>query len=185
MAKLVSKTYGDALYELGVEQNNLDELYREVMLVVRVLNENPKFSKIMNHPKIVKEEKEAVMEEAFKGRVCDELTGFLKLIISKNRYADIDAILNYFILRYKEYKKIGIAYVSTPLPLNEIQKSEIMDCLIRTTSYEQMEMSYEIDPSLIGGMVIRIGDKVVDSSVKSKLNALSKELMKIQLSSAE
>ena len=53
--------------------------------------------------------------------------------------------------------------------------------LLDTTDYKKMEMHYNVDESLIGGMVVRIGDRVVDSSIKTKLNELQKELLKVQL----
>jgi F-type H+-transporting ATPase subunit delta len=182
MAKLVSTTYADALFETGVEDGTLDTLYDEVCSVQDILKENPDFNRLMNHPKILREEKEQIIESVFKGRLSDVLTGFLKLIVTNKRYADIDGILNYFILRVKEYRKIGIAYVTTPLELSDSQKEAVKKKLLDTTDYVSMEMNYEIDKSLIGGMVIRIGDRVVDSSIKTKLEGLKRELVSIQLS---
>ncbi len=181
MAKLVSKTYGDALFELALEQNTIDVLFEETKVLKDLLKENPEFTKLMNHPKIVKEEKEAVMETVFQGRVSDEMTGFLRIIIVNDRYAQLEPTLDYFIAKVKEYKKIGIAYVTTPLPLDEIQKKNIEDKLLETTSYETMEMNFQIDKAIIGGMIIRIGDRVVDSSVRTKLYELAKTLQRIQL----
>lgn len=181
MAKLVSKTYGDALFELALEENKIDDLFDEVIVLKSVLSENPDFGKLMNHPKVNKEEKESVMESVFKGRLSDELTGFLKIIIANNRYADIDSVLDYFAARVKEHKRIGTAVVATPLPLTDSQKASVEKKLLETTSYQSMEITYEVDESLIGGMVIRIGDKVVDSSVRTKLDKLTKDLQKIQL----
>ena len=77
----------------------------------------------------------------------------------------------------KEHMKIGTAYVTTAVSLKDSQKIEIEKKLLETTEYKTMEMIYNEDPSLIGGMVIRIGDRVVDSSIKSKLDKLTKELL--------
>ena len=181
MAKLISKTYGDALYELAVERNMVDSLTEEVRALRTILSENTDFSKLMNHPKIVREEKEEIMERVFKGKMADELTGFLKIMIANDRYADVIKTLDYYIARVKELKNIGIAHVTTAVPLNEIQKSNIRQRLIETTKYVEMEMNYKVDESLIGGVVIRIGDRVVDSSIRTKLYELSKDLCKIQL----
>ena len=74
MAKLVSKTYGDALFELALEENKIDSLQEEVIVVLDVLAENQDLGKLMNHPKIAKEEKTALVEEIFKGRVSMELS---------------------------------------------------------------------------------------------------------------
>ena len=119
MAKLVSTTYADALFETGIEENTLDNLYDEALSVQQILKDNPDFSRLMNHPKILKEEKEQIMESVFKGRLSDEFTGFLRLIVANKRYADIDSILDHFVLKVKEHKKIGIAYVTTPLELTD------------------------------------------------------------------
>lgn len=181
MAKLVSKTYGDALFELAIEEGKIDELFEEVTLLKSVLNDNPEFNKLMNHPKVDKEEKKAVMESVFKGRISNDITGLMDIIISNNRYSKIFSVIDYFIKQVKEYKRIGTAFVTTPLPLDDNQKASVEKKLLETTSYSSMEMNYIIDESLIGGMVIRIGDKVVDSSIKTKLNDLTKELQKIQL----
>lgn len=181
MAKLISKTYGEALFELAVEENKIDAFLEEVIAVQKALQDNPELYKLLNHPKISKEEKTKVMENIFKGRISDEVTGFLTLIISKERSKELDAILQYFIQRVKEEKGIGTAYVSTAVPLNEIQKAQVEEKLLATTSYQKMEMIYTVDESLIGGMVIRIKDRVVDSSIKTKLSEIKKQLYKIQL----
>ena len=181
MAKLISKTYGDALFELAVEEDRVDALLEEIEQLQKVLSENAEFGRLMNHPKVIKEEKIQVAKNVFEGRMSDELLGFLIIIISKDRYRDIDAILDYFIAEVKQYKGIGIATVTTAVPLRDEQCREVEKRLLDTTSYKTMEMNYMLDKSLIGGMVIRIGDRVVDSSIKTKLNELQKELLKVQL----
>ena len=113
--------------------------------------------------------------------MSNELLGFLTIIISKDRYREIDAILDYFIAEVKQYKGIGVATVTTAVPLRLEQRRKIEQRLLATTSYKKMEMKYLLDKSLIGGMVIRIGDRVVDSSISTKLNELQKELLKVQL----
>lgn len=178
MAKLVSKTYGDALFELALEEGRLDEYYEEVQAVLAALEENQELSTLMNHPKIVKEEKMKVMEHIFGEAVSKELNGFLLLIVEKDRFNDMISILAYFINLVKEYKKIGVAHVTTPLPLSENERARVEEKLLATTDYKSLEMDYRIDNSLIGGMVVRIGDRVVDSSIKTKLDKLSRELRK-------
>ena len=71
--------------------------------------------------------------------------------------------------------------MSTAIALSDKQKDEIVKRLLETTKYESFEMNYKVDESLIGGMIIRIGDRVVDSSIKTKLYELSKDLRKIQV----
>ncbi|MDY2699173.1 MAG: ATP synthase F1 subunit delta [Lachnospiraceae bacterium] len=181
MAKLVSATYGEALFELAVEEGKEEEFLNEIIQLRTLLSENPDFGKLMNHPKILKENKLEVLREVFEGRISKELLGFLHLIVSKDRYDEIDHILDYFIEEVKKLKGIGIAYVTTAMDLSEAKKKEVEEKLLATTSFKEMEMHYQVDEDLIGGMIIRIGDRVVDSSVKNKLFELQRKLLKTQL----
>ena len=181
MAKIIAKTYGDALFGAGEDNGILDSLYEEVQAVCNVLTENLELKKFLGHPQIIKEEKEEAIKNIFEGRISEELIGFLLVIINNGRQNYLDSIFSYFISRVKEYKKIGVVYVSVPMPLTEGQQEAIENKLVDTTGYESLEIHYEEDASLIGGMVIRIGDRIIDSSVKYKLNELTKQLTKVQL----
>ena len=181
MAKLISKTYGEALFELAVEENKVDVFMEEITEIQHILVTEQDFGKFMNHPKILKEDKTEVLETVFKGRISPELLGFLVLIVTKDRYGEIDSILDYFLTEIKKYKGIGVAYVTTAAALHAEQQAKVEQRLLETTDYKKMEMHYAVDEELIGGMVIRIGDRVVDSSIKTKLNDLTRQLLKIQL----
>ncbi len=185
MAKLVSNVYGDALFELALELDRIDEFTDEVNVIIDILEENKDLSKMMCHPKIVKEEKIEVVENIFKGRVSDEIVGLMVMVIEKDHFKDMEAVFNYYVDKVKEYKKIGVAKVQTPIELTDSQKKSVEKKLLDTTDYVSFEMHYEVEPDLIGGMVIRIGDRVVDSSVRTKIYELSKELSKIQLKVGE
>ena len=181
MAKLISKTYGDALLELAVEEEKTDLFFEEIGELMEVLKQNPDFAKLMNHPRIPVEEKTQIIKDVYTGRISEELVGFLTLIVTKGRYAQIDEILQYFLERVKELKGIGVAYVAAPVELKDTQKKDIETKLLTTTGYREMEMHYTTDTSLIGGMQIRIGDRVVDSSIRTTIMKMQQDLMKIQL----
>lgn len=185
MAKLVSNTYGDALFELAVEENRLDAMSEEVRAVIQAIQENPDLAGVMNHPKIDKENKVKLIEDIFKGRVSDELVGLMRMIVEKDHYKEIESVFAYFIDKVKEYKNIGTAYVTSAMELSDGQKAAVEKKLLETTKYVKFEMHYEVDAGLIGGMVIRIGDRVVDSSIKTKLYNLTRDLSKIQLKVGE
>ena len=181
MAKLVAKVYGDALFAAALEAGRMDEMYEEICELRKILGENEDLQKLLDNPKIIREEKESVIENIFRGRVSDEIVELMKLMIAKGRYSQIESVFDYVIGLVKEEKKIGIAYVASALPLTGDQKANIIRRLLDTTKYEQFEMNYSVDKSLIGGVVIRIGDRVVDSSIKTKLYEFSKDLRKIQV----
>ena len=169
MAKLVAKTYGEALFELAMEKQNPEAFLEEAQGILQVLEENPEFDKLMKHPKISKLEKEEVVESVFEGRVSREMTGFLKLIVNKERYHEVKNIIRYFAERLQEERGIGVAYVTTAVDLSDAQKEAVKNKLLAATSY------------IIGGMIIRIKDRVLDSSVRTKLEEMKKQLLRIQL----
>jgi F-type H+-transporting ATPase subunit delta len=185
MAKLVSTTYGDALFELAVEEQSLDSMLEEVRTVAEALRENEDLTTLMNHPKIDKENKIQLIEDIFKGQVSDELVGLIRMIVEKDHYKELPEVFAYFIDRVKEYRNIGTAYVTSAMELSDAQKAAVEKRLLDTTKYVQFEMHYQVDAGLIGGMVIRIGDRVVDSSIKTRIYDLTRELSQIQLKVGE
>ena len=181
MAKLIAKVYGDALFEAALDRNDLETVYEETQALCGIFRDNPKLMDALNHPQIVKEEKISVMENIFSGRVSDEMMGFLTIIVDKGRQKEIPMIFAYFIDAVREYKKIGTASVVSAVELRDEQKAAVKTKLLETTPYAEFEMDYTVDPGLIGGMVIRIGDRVVDSSIKTQLYELKKQLLTVRL----
>lgn len=176
MAKLVSKTYGDALFAVAKEEGRVDEFYEVANAIAEILQTNEDFAKLMNHPEINKADKLKILEDTFSGKVPQEFVGLMTLMITKNRAGDFLSVFEYFSDLVKEEKKIGRADVTTAIALTQAQKEKVEQKLLETTKYETFEVCYHVDETLIGGMVIRIGDRVVDSSIKTKLYDLSRQL---------
>lgn len=181
MAKLIEKTYGDALFLSALENHKVDELKEEADAVRAVFADNADLIKLLNHPDVIKEEKIQVLENIFKGRISGDMLGFLLTVIEKDRHMQLAGILGYFDELVMEYRHIGRCFVKSAMTLSEEQKAKIEKKLLDTTAYESFEMNYQVDEGLLGGVVIRIGDCVVDGSVKGKLNRLTKELENVKL----
>lgn len=181
MAKLVSKTYGEALFELGKENGTLSELEKEAGFLCEELCGNPDFMRILDHPAIGKEEKLGFLENCLKGRCSKELTGLFKVAVKKGRCPFLKEILEYFLERVREYKKAGRAEVVTAMELNAAGREQVEKKLLSTTDYETMEITYRVDESLIAGIVIHMGGKVVDNSVKHRIEELKSRLLKVSL----
>lgn len=177
MAKQVSKTYGSALFEVAMESNTLDATLEEVLFVKQTFLENEDLSRLLVHPNIEKEEKIKVIENIYKGKISDELTGLMVMLITKGHQKDFISVFDYVISAIKEEKGIGIAYVSSAIELSKEQKDRIEQKLLDTTRYRSIEGVYQVDKDLIGGLVIRIADTVVDSSLKTQIANLSKSLL--------
>lgn len=177
MAKQVNTTYGSALFEVAMETNTLDSTLEEVTFVKQTFLENEDLMKLLIHPNIEKESKISVVESIYKGKISNELTGLITMLISKGHQKDIISVLDYVIGAIKEEKGIGIAHISSAVELSKEQKDKIEKKLLDTTDYKEIEGNYDVDSSLIGGLVIRISDTVVDSSLKTQIANLSKSLL--------
>ena len=176
MAKQIEATYGNALFELAVEEGRVDALYEEAKALGDIIKDNEELVKLLAHPHIAKESKVEVVKQTFDGRISDELTGLLVMVVEKNHARNIVGILEYFVKQVKKYKRIGVVDVTSAMELDASQKAAVEKRILDTTPYESLEMIYHQDKSIIGGMIIRIEDRVVDSSVKTKLESMSKAL---------
>ena len=181
MAKSAITTYGEALFQIACESSSCIEMLEEVKELKNVVIANPELKELMLNPRFSKEEHLEILGQVFKGKIDDRLFSFLELITVKGRYGYLDDILDYFILRVKEYLHIGQAKVTSAIAIDDEMKQRIKDKLLSTTDYKEIEIDYETDPSLIGGMVIRIKDRIVDNSVKTKLENITRDLHKIQI----
>lgn len=182
MAKLAADVYGEALFRLAVEKDCINAWAEQIKTAELVIAENPELMELLTHPKITREEKLSVVDKVFGGHFDDAVTGLFSVIVEKGRCAEIPAVLSNFMEKVREYRKIGVAKVVSAMELSAAQKKRVEEKLLSQTAYESFEMQYSVDESLIGGMTIRIGDRVVDASIRSKLNRMAGSLSGIRLS---
>ena len=125
MAKLAADVYSEALFALAIEQDSVDVLAEQVKAAELAFSENPDFLGLLTHPKITREEKLSVVEQVFRGRFDDALTGLLTVIVEKGRGCEISAVFRNFLDKVREYRKIGVASVVSATELTGEQKSRI------------------------------------------------------------
>lgn len=169
------------MFELTLEKGILSEVCEEITEIEQIWKGNADLAEVMLHPRITVSEKVDIIRNIFEGRASEIVIGFLVAVVEKGRISELCNIIEYFTDRVREYNHVGVAYVSSAIELNDEQKNNVEKRLIDVTDYEKFEMNYSVDPELIGGMVIRIGDRVLDNSIKQKLNAMSRSLSGIQL----
>ena len=176
MAKLVSKVYGDAYVSVVSEKNNLIDALEEIKSVKNIFTENSEIMGLLDSPKMDDEEEIDFVKGIFENHISVDSLGFLLTVIEKKRQAELISILDYVIDCIKELLLIGKATVTTALPLDDSKKERIVDELLKSSHYKSLEAEYVVDESIIGGIVIRIGDRVVDSSVKTRIDKMRKML---------
>lgn len=178
MAELVSKTYSEAIFNIALEEGRLSDIQNEFEFVVSILNEYPDFYEILKTPKINATEKKTVLQEAFGEKISQTLLNFLKIIIDKKRGSDILEIKADFDDRIDRQMGIAKATVESVVPLSDEQLNILKSNLNRITGKE-IRISTKINPELLGGMVVKVGDKVIDGSVKFKLEGMLESLTQI------
>ena len=169
------------MFAVALEEARMDEFFEAAKGLLEVFRANEDFEKLMIHPKIIKEDKVKIIKEAFEGQIPDEMLGLMTLMVKKKKKKDMQKVFDYFVELVREEKKIGKADVTTAVPLSADQKVQVEGKLLETTEYESFEVNYRVDKSLIGGMIVRIKDRVIDSSIQTKLNNLSRNLRDIQV----
>ena len=177
MAREVESVYGNALFEAAKDEGRLNELFGESESLQEIICGNPELSRVLTHPDIKSDEKLALIDNIFAGRADGLFVETMKLAIDKGHSGHIAGILRFFSDRVMEELKIGRAEVSSAVPLSDIQREKVENKLLETTGFSKLNVNYKVDKTLIGGLVIKIGDRVVDSSVKTSLESLRKSLI--------
>lgn len=172
MASKVSRIYGDAYVNLKLEEKQLEKAMEETKTVREVLHSNEELKRFLHHPQITKEEKMKTIETIWKGNVSDDMVGFLRIIIRKGRSREMDGILDYIIERIRKLLGIGCLEVTSAIPLSEEQKKKIREKVLGGSDYQDLEISYKTDVSIIGGLILRMDNRIVDSSIRTKLTSM-------------
>ena len=180
MVELISKRYGTAIYELAVENNNLEKVEKEIKMVIDIFEDEKDLQEVLNHPKVSIGEKIKIIENIFKGKINDDILGLIILTINKSRQNCLVDIFKYCLNKIDEHNGIVSAFVTSAIELKEEQKNAIVKRLEELTK-KTITVEYTVDNSLIGGLVIRIGDRIVDNSVKEKIRNMSKELYTVEV----
>lgn len=183
MAGIAAKRYATAIFELAKEKDAVVDLENEIIAVKESFKAT-ELEDFLGHPKISQSDKIGVLEESLKDRVSKDLLGLLVLIVKKGRHYEIDQILGEVLERIDVDRGRIKAYISSADELSVAQKDRIVHELANQAHKEIIPL-YDVDPSLIGGLVIRIGDRIVDNSIKGRMHTLSRELLatKIELNS--
>ncbi|HBB29891.1 MAG TPA: hypothetical protein DC000_11745 [Clostridiales bacterium] len=178
MAELISTTYSTALFDVCVEENKVDEFMNEVGFINETLKNNDEFFEILKTPRININEKKKIIDNVFGDKVNKEIINFIKILIDKRRIGYIIDIANEFERMACEYKGIvkAKAYSSISLSSEQIIKLEKK---LSEQSGKTVEIENIIDNSLLGGIMIKFNDVVIDGTLKGKLKSLENNLNRI------
>ncbi|MBL7863318.1 MAG: ATP synthase F1 subunit delta [Cyclobacteriaceae bacterium] len=169
----VASRYVKSLLGLAVEQGVVEEVHKDMLLFTKTCRENRNFTMMLRSPVIRHENKQAILQKLFKGKVNKLTLAIIDIITKKNREPILPAIALEFHNAYNVYKGIGKAYLKTTIPADK-ELIKVMETISKKLSGKSnVELETSVDDSLIGGFILNVGDRQIDASIKSKLKALS------------
>ncbi len=172
---IVASRYAKSLLDLSLEKGQLEAVYADMLQVKNVCDSSKEFVNFLNSPIIKVDKKIATFKAIFDGKLGPIASGFLTIVASKRREAVIPEMANEFIAQYRAHKNILTAVVISANGLDAATKQKALD-LVKGQLNGEVELVEKIDANIIGGFILKIGDKQIDKSVSRQLLNLKKEL---------
>ncbi|GAA0744305.1 F0F1 ATP synthase subunit delta [Clostridium oceanicum] len=177
MYEYLDRRYAKALYEVAEEKGKVDKYISDLKEIVHLIENDETIQQVIRHPEITTSKKKSIFTEIFKGKIDNELLSFLLVLIEKNRILYLKEKLKQLEYIDLEKKNILIANVKTFLPLLEDEKEQLKNKLTQVYN-KKIIMKEEIDKSIIGGVYVRVGDDVIDGTIKTKLKDMKEIMLK-------
>ena len=175
----VARRYAAALFGVAVRDDILDAVAADLTLISRFVAEVPYLRAVLMQPLVSDERKNKVATDAFGDRVTATSLNFLKLLIRKRREDLIDECVREFRVLLAERNNTAEATAYSAVPLLPAQAERLTRGLEAMTG-KTVQLTTEIDESMIGGVVVRLGDTVIDGSVRGRLRRLEQQLLGTQ-----
>lgn len=174
----LASRYAKSLLDLAVEQNSLDATLADVQLLDAVSRQSRDFANVLRSPIINGDKKQSIINAVIGDRIAPLTKAFITLLVDKGREANLPEIAGSFIAQYKDMKNIRTVKLTTATPLNDNVKQAIKNKVLASMENSQVEMHEEINPDLIGGFVLEVGDKLFDASIRRDLNDVKSQFLK-------
>ncbi|PWJ58224.1 F-type H+-transporting ATPase subunit delta [Dyadobacter jejuensis] len=174
---IVASRYAKSLIELAQEKNVLESVYQDMILFRATAQENRGLMLALKSPVVRHEKKLAILKAIFESKVNPVTFAIFNIITRKNRESILDAIADEFVLAYNDLQGIQKATVTTTSELTDELRQQFTQIVASATG-KTVQLEEQIDPSLIGGYLLRVNDRQIDASIKHQLNQLKLQLTK-------
>ncbi len=173
-----AKRYAKGLLDFSLETGKAEEINREMKELRSAIQSNRELAQFFSSPVLDSKRKNLIAKEIFKD-FSPIAQNFIQLVITHRRETNLREIANQYSILYNRINNIHKAEVTSAIQLDDVMVQEIVGKAKETIgSNYSYEIENKVDPNLIGGFILRVGDKQVDSSVRSKLTRLKKEFDK-------
>lgn len=166
--------YANSILVLAQERGQVERVREDFQLIHRVCQSNPDFVRMLESPLIHGDKKQDILDEIFKGQFCDITDGLIRIIVRKKREGYLDDIAERYLHQYDRLNNITRGVLRAAHPLTDAQVAKIKQ-IIESQFKTTFEIAHEVDPNLIGGFVLQVGDRQFDASIATRLRALKQE----------
>jgi F-type H+-transporting ATPase subunit delta len=171
----IARRYAEAVFDLAIRQNTLDRTLEDVRHIAQLFAIR-KLSYLLREPNIPAKRKESVLRQALADKVLPTSLNLVLLVVQRELVESMQGIAAELEQRVLDYRNQAIAEVTTAAPLDTAQQALVKKALEQHTG-KNVIMHTRIDPRIMGGIVARVGDQVIDGSVRSRLAALQQNLL--------
>lgn len=168
----VASRYAKSLLELANDKGVLEEVHNDMLLLSKVCEDNRDFALMLKNPIVKHDKKRSILFALFKGKVNDVTLAIFDILTRKNRENVLPAIANEFENQYNKYKGIEVAQITTTVELDDALRTEFEKIVSQISDKKTVKLEEKIDKELIGGYLLRVGDRQLDDSILRKINEL-------------
>lgn len=168
----VAFRYAKSLLDLAEEKGLTEEIYKDMLFFKNTVEGSRPLMLMLKNPIVRSSKKDAVLKEIFKSKINPVSSAFIDIVARKNRESIIDEIAAEYIRLHDEKKGIERATVVTTTPLTDELRTKFKAMVAKRTGSQLVDLTEKVNPNIIGGYVLKLGDQQIDASVKSQLNAL-------------
>jgi len=168
---LVATRYAKALLDLSIEQKVLNDTYNDMALINKTISENTDLNSLLKSPVVNTDKKQNILDKIFQTKISELSYKFLLLITSKKRESLISIISLSFINQYKKANNIIEVELTSAVELEHKQKNKIIS-LINKNDKATIEIKETINSDILGGFIVKIEDKQIDSSLTKEIREL-------------
>jgi len=169
--------YAKALMQLVQEKGLMDEVIADIKSINSIIRDVHELELLLQSPLVKSEKKTAILHSIFNGKVSELSLSFINQVATHNRENILSVICDEYITLYNEINNIAKVNVTTSIPLEDGLREELLSTLKAKYNLSSIDLDEKVDESLIGGMVLRMGDMQLDASIRRQLNDIKNELV--------
>jgi len=173
----VERVFAENLAYISIEENAVEEYRQQLHSINDILTEQKQFMSFLFDQDIDPEEKKKVIRNVFSGRIKTGLLSFMVMLVDKKKIINFNKLVETFDEVVDKLSNTLHVMITSATPLDKSQTDRLGEKYRRIYNSNAVRVSVQIDPSLIGGIKVRIGDRVIDGSIKAKLEDLRKSLV--------